>query len=139
MFLISPENVQKLREEVIADPDAKGTITFISDIVQAFFWRSAIKSRYGVAKELRGETFRSDEISVPDLPVDGRLYFSSLLPSSYMSSLLIPNRPNMPICGTLLAGDQYWAYRVSHPRGHREYHTLPCTWYFYASAVLARL
>ena len=97
MFLIPPENVQKLKEEVIADPDARGTIQSISDIVQAFFWRSAIKARYRVAKELRGETFRSDEISVLELPVDGRPYFSSLLPSSYMGSMLILNRPNMPI------------------------------------------
>jgi hypothetical protein len=36
MFLISPENVQKLKEEVIADPEAFGAITSISDIVQAF-------------------------------------------------------------------------------------------------------
>lgn len=96
MFLISPENVQKLKEEVMADPEAKGTITSISDIVQAFFWRSAIKARYRVAKELRGETFGPDEISVLELPVDGRAYFSSLLPSSYMGSMLILNRPNMP-------------------------------------------
>lgn len=97
MFLISPENVQKLRQDVLTDPETKGTITSISDIVQAFFWRSAIKARYRVAKELRGETFAPDEISVLELPVDGRPYFSSLLPSSYMGSMLILNRPNMPI------------------------------------------
>ena len=97
MFLIPPESVQKLKEEVIADPEAKGLITSISDIVQAFFWRSAIKARYRVAKELRGETFGPDEISVLELPIDGRPYFSSLLPSSYMGSMLILNRPNMPI------------------------------------------
>jgi len=97
MFLIPPENVQKLKQEVIADPEAKGAITSISDIVQAFFWRSAIKARYRVAKELRGETFGPDEISILELPVDGRPYFSSLLPSSYMGSMLILNRPNMPI------------------------------------------
>lgn len=97
MFLISPENVQKLRQEVIADPATEGFITSISDIVQAFFWRSAIKARYRVAKELRGERFGPDEISVLELPVDGRPYFSSLLPSSYMGSMLIVNRPNMPV------------------------------------------
>ena len=67
MFSISPENVQKLKEEFIADLYAKGTIKSISDIVQAFFWRSAIKARYRVAKELRGEIFRSDEIFVLEL------------------------------------------------------------------------
>ncbi|KAL8774486.1 MAG: hypothetical protein Q9209_000859 [Squamulea sp. 1 TL-2023] len=97
MFLVPPEKVQKLKEEVMADPEAKGTITSISDIMQAFLWRSAIKARYRVAKELRGETFEPDEISVLELPVDGRPYFSSLLPSSYMGSMLILNRPNMPI------------------------------------------
>ncbi|KAL8834801.1 MAG: hypothetical protein Q9170_003597 [Blastenia crenularia] len=97
MFLIPPEKVQKLKEEVIADPEAKGVITSLSDIVQAFFWRSAIKARYRVAKELRGETFGPDEISVLELPVDTRPYFSPLLPSSYMGSMLILNRPNMPI------------------------------------------
>lgn len=97
MFLIPPENVQKLKQEVIADPEAKGAITSISDIVQAFFWRSAIKARYNVAKELRGERFGPDEISVLELPVDSRPYFSSLLPSSYMGSMLILNRPNMPV------------------------------------------
>ncbi len=42
-FLIPPENVQKLRQEVIADPEIEGVITSINDIVQAFFWRAAIK------------------------------------------------------------------------------------------------
>ncbi|KIW91340.1 uncharacterized protein Z519_08236 [Cladophialophora bantiana CBS 173.52] len=50
MFLISPDNVQRLKQEVMADPEAKGVITSLSDIVQAFFWRSAIKARYRVAK-----------------------------------------------------------------------------------------
>ena len=97
MFLIPPENVQKLKEKVIADPEAKGTISSISDIVQAFFWRSAMKARYRVAKELRGEIFGPDDISILELPIDGRPYFSSLLPSSYMGSMLIVNRPNMPV------------------------------------------
>lgn len=97
LFLIPPENVQKLKEEVIADPEAKKAITSISDIVQAFFWRSAIGARYRVAKELRGETFGPDEISILELPVDGRPYFSSLLPSSYMGSMLLLNRPNMSV------------------------------------------
>ncbi|KAL8945036.1 MAG: hypothetical protein Q9216_000020 [Gyalolechia sp. 2 TL-2023] len=97
MFLIPPEKVQKLKQEVMADPDAKGVITSISDIVQAFFWRSAIKARYRVARELRGEAFGPNEISVLELPVDSRPYFSSLLPSSYMGSMLILNRPSMPV------------------------------------------
>ena len=61
------------------------------------FWRSAIRARYRVAKELLGETFGPDDISVLDLPVGGRPYFSSLLPSSYMGSMLILNRLKMPV------------------------------------------
>ena len=97
VFLIPPGNVQKLKQEVVADPKAKGLITSIVDIVQAFCWRSAVKARYRVAKELRGGTFGPDEMSVPKLPIDGRPYFSSLLPSSYLGSMLILNRSSMPI------------------------------------------
>jgi Phosphopantetheine attachment site len=97
LFLIPPENVQNLKQEVIADPEAKGVITSISDIVQAFFWRSAIRARYRVAKELQGQTFGPDEMSILELPTDGRPYFTSLLPSTYMGSMLILNRSSMPI------------------------------------------
>ncbi|CAI6090485.1 unnamed protein product [Clonostachys chloroleuca] len=97
LFKISPENVQKLKDEVLADPEAKGVITSISDIVQAFLWRSAIRVRYRVAKEQNGRTFSPDEMSILELPTDGRPYFSSLLPETYMGSLLILNRSSMPI------------------------------------------
>ena len=97
MFLIPPGNVEKLKQDVIADPATKGVITNISDILQAFIWRTAIKARYRVATELRGETFGPDELSILELPFDGRPYFSSLLPSSYMGSMLLTNRPNMPV------------------------------------------
>ncbi|KAL8881551.1 MAG: hypothetical protein Q9198_001262 [Flavoplaca austrocitrina] len=97
MFLIPPEKVQKLQQEVVADPNAKGVITSISDITQAFLWRSAIKARYRAATELRGEVFGPDEMSILELPVDGRPHFSPFLSSSYMGSMLIVNRPNMPV------------------------------------------
>ena len=96
MFLISGKNVEKLRQEVMADPEVQGTAPSVSDIVQAFFWRSAIRARYRVATELRGKTFGPNDTSILELPVDGRPYFSSLLPSSYMGSMLIFNRPSMP-------------------------------------------
>jgi len=99
-FLISRENVEKLRQRVLSDPEAKGpvgAVTSISDIVQAFFWRAAIKARYRVAKELRGETFGPDDISIVEMPIDARPYFSSLLPSSYMGSCLVTNRPYMAV------------------------------------------
>lgn len=95
-FLISPENIHRLKEKVIADPEARGVITSISDIVQAFFWRSAIQARHRVATEIYGKSFGPEDVSVLELPVDGRPYFSSALPSTYMGSMLILNRPNMP-------------------------------------------
>jgi aryl carrier-like protein len=114
MFLIPPENVEKLRLEVLADPEAKGVITSVSDIVQAFFWRSAIKSRYRVAKEIRGQVFGPNEKSILELPIDGRPYFSPSLPSSYMGSMLILSRLAMPI-ETLCSSDTstgHIAYRL---------------------------
>ncbi|MCJ1283549.1 hypothetical protein MMC26_002879 [Xylographa opegraphella] len=96
-FFIPPENVKKLQQKVLADPEAKGAVTSISDIVQAFFWRAAIKARYRVAKELRGETFAPEDISIMEMPIDARPYFSSLLPSSYMGSCLVTNRPYMSV------------------------------------------
>lgn len=99
-FLLSAENVERLRQSVLADPEAKGpvgAVTSISDIVQAFFWRAAIKARYRVAQELRGESFARDDISIVEMPIDARPYFSSLLPSSYMGSCLVTNRPYMPV------------------------------------------
>lgn len=96
-FLIPPENVEKLQQKVLTDPEAKGAVKSVSDIVQAFFWRAAMKARYRVAKELRAETFGPDDISIVEMPIDARPYFSSLLPSSYMGSCLVTNRPYMPV------------------------------------------
>lgn len=97
LFLISPERLEMMKQDVIADPAAKGVITSISDIVQAFFWRAAIRARFRVAKDIRKEAFGADDMSILELPTDGRPYFSSLLPSTYMGSLLILNRCSMPI------------------------------------------
>ncbi|KKK24685.1 transferase family protein [Aspergillus rambellii] len=97
LFLIPPDKLEKMKQDVIADPAAKGVIKSISDIVQAFFWRAAIRARYRVATEIRKQTFGPEEMSILELPTDGRPYFSSLLPSTYMGSLLILNRSSMPI------------------------------------------
>ncbi|KAF3484455.1 uncharacterized protein GIQ15_03779 [Arthroderma uncinatum] len=97
LFLVTPEKLEKMKQDVIADPQAKGVITSISDIVQAFFWRTAIRARYRVAKEMRKETFGPDDMSILELPTDGRPYFSSRLPSTYMGSVLILNRCSMPV------------------------------------------
>ncbi|KAL6820231.1 transferase family protein [Trichoderma sp. SZMC 28015] len=97
LFLIPPEKLEELKQDSLPDSKAKGVTCSISDIVQAFFWRSAIKARYRVATEIRKETFGPDDISILELPTDGRPYFSSLLPSTYMGSLLILNRSSMSI------------------------------------------
>ncbi|KAJ9490530.1 hypothetical protein VN97_g2712 [Penicillium thymicola] len=97
LFLIKPDKLEKMKQHVISDPEAKGVIKSISDIVQAFLWRAAIRVRYRVATEIRKQTFRPDEVSILELPTDARPYFSSLLPSTYMGSLLILNRSTMPI------------------------------------------
>lgn len=97
LFLVTPDKLEKMKRNVMVDLEAKGTVTSISDIVQAFFWRAAIRSRYRVAKEIRGQTFEPDDMSILELPTDGRPYFSSMLPSTYMGSLLILNRSSMPV------------------------------------------
>ncbi|KAK2839260.1 putative NRPS-like protein biosynthetic cluster [Arthroderma sp. PD_2] len=96
-FLITPEKLAKMKQDVIADPQAKGVITSISDIVQAFFWRTAIRARYRVATEIRKQAFGPDDMSILELPTDGRPHFSSRLPSTYMGSVLILNRCSMPV------------------------------------------
>ncbi|KAJ5642941.1 transferase family protein [Penicillium longicatenatum] len=112
MFLIEPAKLENMKQEVITDPEAKGVITSISDIVQAFLWRAAIRVRYRVAKEIRKQTFRPDEVSILELPTDGRPFFSSLLPSTYMGSLLILNRATMPI--EILCSDETSIGRVAY-------------------------
>ncbi|KAJ4118864.1 hypothetical protein NW768_010602 [Fusarium equiseti] len=104
VFLLSGESIHKLKQEALADPNAKKLSTSVIDVVQAFFWRASIRSRYRVAKEHRGQVFGPEELSILEMPIDGRPYFSSHLPSSYMGSLLIMNRPTMPI-ETLCAPD----------------------------------
>jgi aryl carrier-like protein len=97
VFLLAGESIHKLKQEVLADADAKNRSVSIIDVVQAFLWRASIRSRYRVAKEHRNQEFEDDEMSILEMPIDGRPYFSSHLPSSYMGSLLIMNRPSMPI------------------------------------------
>ncbi|KAG7405619.1 Non-canonical non-ribosomal peptide synthetase FUB8 [Fusarium oxysporum f. sp. rapae] len=97
VFLLSGESIHRLKQEALADPGAKSVSVSVIDIVQAFFWRASIRSRYRVAKEIRKQTFQPDELSILEMPIDGRPYFSSLLPSSYMGSLLVMNRPVMPV------------------------------------------
>ncbi|KAF5250787.1 hypothetical protein FANTH_4059 [Fusarium anthophilum] len=101
-FVMSTEMVEQLWRDVLADSTAEG-VTSVSDMIQAFVWRSAIKARYHAATRLRCETFDEDEMAIVELPIDVRPYFSKLLPESYMGNLVIINRPSMPVatlCGT---------------------------------------
>ena len=95
MFLMPAEKLELLRQEVVAETN--GSISSISDIVQAFFWRVAIRARHRVAVEVHGAKFSDNENAVLELPVDGRPHFSPLLPSTYMGSMLIMNRAGMPL------------------------------------------
>ncbi|CEI62303.1 hypothetical protein FVEN_g12093 [Fusarium venenatum] len=104
VFLLSGESIHNLKQEALSDTVARNRSTSIIDVVQAFFWRASIRSRYRVAKEHRNHEFKADEMSILEMPIDGRPYFSSQLPSSYMGSLLIMNRPSMPI-ETLCSSD----------------------------------
>ena len=79
MFLMPADKLELLRQEVVAETN--GSITSISDIVQAFFWRVAIRARHRVAVELHGATFPEDETAVLELPVDGRPHFCLLYTS----------------------------------------------------------
>ncbi|KAL5385186.1 hypothetical protein DPSP01_004994 [Paraphaeosphaeria sporulosa] len=96
-FLISRDNLQKLKQDVNGHADPKGHIPSISDIVQAFMWQTAVRARYLVAKNHRGQTFSPDDMSILEIPIDGRLYFSGHLPSTYTGSMLIMSRTMMPV------------------------------------------
>jgi acyl-CoA synthetase (AMP-forming)/AMP-acid ligase II len=96
LFLITPEKVELLKQDVMKNAETNGVTASISDIVQAFFWRSALRARYHVAKE-NGQEFGPEDCSILELPTDGRPYFSSLLPSTYMGSLLTLNRTSLPV------------------------------------------
>ncbi|KAF4463402.1 transferase family [Fusarium albosuccineum] len=101
-FVIPTEMVEQLRQDVLAEPAAEG-VTSVSDMIQAFVWRAAVKARHHVATQLRGETFDTDEVAIVELPIDTRPYFSKLLPETYMGNLVVINRPSMPLatlCGT---------------------------------------
>jgi aryl carrier-like protein len=97
IFLLSRENLQKLKDNVDSHPEVKGQSVSISDIAQAFLWQTAIRARYLVAKEHRGQTFGPHDMSILEMPIDGRLFFSGQLPSTYMGSLLIMSRTMMPV------------------------------------------
>ncbi|KAI2634467.1 transferase family protein [Xylaria nigripes] len=97
LFRISSGKLEEMKQEVIADPETKDVVPSISDIVQAFFWRAALRARYRVATEIHKQKFGPEEMAILELPTDGRPFFSELLPSTYMGSLMLQNRPTMPV------------------------------------------
>ncbi|KAH8127508.1 hypothetical protein FP744_10003361 [Trichoderma asperellum] len=120
MFLITAEWLDKMRDGVSSDKSVPGQYLSMSDIIQAFFWRAATRARYRVAKEIREETFNPEAKSILELPTDGRPYFSSHLPSTYMGSMLVMNRFIMDL-ETLCSPDTSigriaWLLRQSNAR-----------------------
>lgn len=96
MFLIPPQKIEELKREVRDDPATHGIVPSISDIIQAFLWRSALRARYDVAKD-GGRDFGPEDQCILELPIDGRPYYSPMLPATYMGSLLTLNRTSMPV------------------------------------------
>ena len=68
-----------------------------SDIIQSLFWRAAIRARHSVATKLHGQVFSENDTSILEQAVDGRPYFSTLLPATYMGNLMLFNRLPMPV------------------------------------------
>lgn len=96
LFLLKPEKLEALKRDVMASSQSGKQSMSASNIVQAFFWRAAIRARYRVRREIRKQTFTQDDVSVLELPTDGRPFFASL-PSTYMGSLLLLNRVIIPV------------------------------------------
>ncbi|KAF2764178.1 acetyl-CoA synthetase-like protein [Teratosphaeria nubilosa] len=94
-FLITSEKLRNLQQAISASLN-KGICLSLSDIVQAFFWRHAIRARYRVAR-IQGHTFTSEEQSVLELPINIRPYFSTLIPSTYTGNMLTLNRAAMAV------------------------------------------
>lgn len=92
VFEISAENIRKLQKAVLCDPATKGSSASVSDIVQAFLWRSAIRARRHVAKDGDESILDDDGMSILEAPTDSRAHFSSLLPETYMGSMLVMSR-----------------------------------------------
>ncbi|KAL7919998.1 transferase family protein [Trichoderma austrokoningii] len=120
MFLITPERLEQMKESVFSDKSVPGTYLSMSDILQAFFWRAATRARHRVAKEILQQTFNPEAKSILELPTDGRPHFSSLLPSTYMGSVLVMNRFSMDL-ETLCSADTTigriaWLLRQSNAR-----------------------
>ncbi|RMZ73130.1 transferase family [Pyrenophora seminiperda CCB06] len=96
LFSIPPHKLELLKQDMASELEEGTPMPSISDIVQALIWRSALRARYTVAKA-NGRSFAPDERCIMETPTDGRPYFSPLLPSTYMGSMLLFNRTSLSI------------------------------------------
>ncbi|KAG9495251.1 hypothetical protein J7337_013486 [Fusarium musae] len=113
-FVISAQKLEKLQKSVeaadAADPESQslskdsGSLS-LGDILQAFFWRAAIRARR------RPEDSSSDDMSIIEIPTDVRTYFSSHLPPTYMANCVIMNRQHMSVAE--LCSSQTSLYKIA--------------------------
>ncbi|RMJ02432.1 hypothetical protein CDV36_015299 [Fusarium kuroshium] len=93
-FLISAEKLERLQKsvELAEDPESldKGSLS-LGDVLQAFFWRAAIRARR------RPEHSSPEDTAIIEMPTDVRPYFSSHLPPTYMANCVIMNRQYMSV------------------------------------------
>ncbi|KAK3315685.1 Pyoverdine/dityrosine biosynthesis protein-domain-containing protein [Apodospora peruviana] len=94
MFIISADKMAQLEADVAADQSVlNGSPPSASDIIQALFWRATIRARHAVAATQPPD----DATSILEQAVDGRPYFSTILPATYMGNLMIVNRISVPL------------------------------------------
>ncbi|KAF4467008.1 hypothetical protein FALBO_6157 [Fusarium albosuccineum] len=109
-FLISAEKLQRLQKSVelaeAEDPESlsKGPLS-LGDVLQAFFWRAAIRARR------RPEHSSPDDTAIIEMPTDARPYFSSHLPPTYMANCVIMNRQYLSV--SELCSSQTPLYKIA--------------------------
>ncbi|KAI0188862.1 transferase family protein [Astrocystis sublimbata] len=97
IFRMRPENMARLLEHVQKEPAIQGRSLSTNDILEAFLWRAMLRARYRVATELKGRRFGKEDKSIIEVPIDGRRWFSELLPESYLGTLLVIRRTSLAI------------------------------------------
>ncbi|KAM7195495.1 acetyl-CoA synthetase-like protein [Rhypophila sp. PSN 637] len=100
LFYISPQKLAQLESDVASDPAVSSLPTppSISDTVQALFWRATVRARHAAHPKLfPSHEGKPDAVSVLEIAVDGRPYFSTLLPATYMGNLMLFNRLPLPV------------------------------------------
>ncbi|EOA91930.1 uncharacterized protein SETTUDRAFT_152948 [Exserohilum turcica Et28A] len=96
IFAIPAHKVQQLQQYVASTSEENGVVPSISDILQAWLWRSMLRARFQVAKA-NGRDFKADEHSIFETAIEGRPLFSELLPATYMGGMLTMARTSMPV------------------------------------------